>query len=67
MTTVECPCGKACMTYEVVGEDMWMGTAVNTRLAYNDNWGKDCICKSCGEKYDEFDPCMVTVTEGGEG
>lgn len=62
METVKCPCGQAEMTYEVIGEDMWMGTAVNTRIVYNDNYGKDCICRSCGVKYDEFDPCMVTVT-----
>lgn len=68
MTMVECPCGKARMTYEVVGEDNWYGTAANTRLvANNDTWGKDCICKACGAIYDGFDPCMVTVTEGGEG
>ena len=46
MTTVECPCGKACMTYEVVGEDMWTGTAVNTKLAYNDNWGRTAFVNS---------------------
>jgi len=51
------------MTYEPAGEDMWICHAVNTRIVYNDDWGKDCICKTCGDNYDSFDPCMVDVIE----
>ena len=61
--TEKCKCGKASMNYEPAGEDMWICHAVNTRIVYNDDWGKDCICKSCGDHYDSFDPCMVDVIE----
>lgn len=58
MEKVECKCGKASMTYECIGLDEYKGEAVNTKIE-KEGFGKACICKSCGTKYDNFDHCMV--------
>jgi hypothetical protein len=60
---VTCRCGKASMNYEVIGEDLWTATATNTKINKNGYGGRDCICKSCGLIYDDFDPCMVKGIE----
>ena len=55
-----CKCGYASATYECVGEDLFKGVFVNTTIE-KDGYGKACICKSCGTKYDTFDHCMVRI------
>jgi hypothetical protein len=56
----KCKCGKASMTYEVIGEDLWSGTPENTKIE-KQGYGKACVCISCKDKYDQFDPCMVKI------
>lgn len=53
-----CDCGDAWMKFTVIGEDLWTATAYNTKIS-KDGYGKKCTCKSCGQDYDTFDPCMV--------
>lgn len=60
MEVVKCSCGKASMAYEVIGEDLWSGTPVNTTFK-KDRYSVDCQCKSCLEWYDTFDHCMVKI------
>ena len=56
----KCKCGKANMVYEPIGDDLWSGTPTNTTIK-KDGYGKACYCKTCGHKYDTFDPCMVKI------
>ena len=60
METETCKCGKVSMTYDVIGEDLWLGTPVNTSIK-KEGYGKACICKFCKQNYDHFDPCMVKI------
>lgn len=60
MEKVECKCGKASMTYDIIGEDLWSAVPENTSIV-KEKYTKVCICKSCGTKYDEYDPCMVKL------
>jgi hypothetical protein len=55
-----CKCGKASMTYEVIGEDLWSGVPENTTIV-TEGHGKACICNNCKTTYDHFDPCMVKI------
>ena len=54
----QCKCGKASMSYEVIGEDLYMAKAVNT-IIKKEGYGKVCICRFCNKQYDNFDPFMV--------
>lgn len=58
METVKCKCGKASMTYKVIGEDLWTAEAKNTVICPT-GYIKTCICMGCKESYSQFDPCMV--------
>ena len=58
----ECKCGKASASFEPVGEDLYDLEVVNTTIK-REGYGKNCICKLCGEKYTEYDPCMVNYVE----
>jgi len=59
MSKEECRCGKASITYEPTEEeDQWYAEATNTMIK-KDGYGETCFCRSCGEVYDNFDPCMV--------
>ena len=60
MDNVDCRCGKAYMSYTLVGEDFWLGTPHNTTIKVN-GYGRDCICNHCGTIYDNFDPFMVKI------
>jgi hypothetical protein len=56
-----CKCGKASMTYQAVGEDVYHAESVNTIIKTDDEgFGKVCICAYCKEEYDGFDPFIVT-------
>ena len=57
---VKCECGKASMTYKIIGEDLWSAVAVNTLIISKD-YGKVCICKNCKNEYDKYDSCMVKL------
>jgi len=57
---VKCKCGKASMTYEVIGEDLWSGVQVNTTLK-KEGYYVSCTCNDCKEWYDNYDPCMVKI------
>ena len=58
MEIVKCKCGRASISYQVIGEDMWGYDAINTSVVKACGI-KHCICMLCGQKYDEFDPFMV--------
>ena len=60
MSVEVCKCGKASIKYDCVGEDSFEAEYFNTKIV-KDGYGRACICKSCGEKYDNFDPCMVRI------
>jgi hypothetical protein len=62
MEETKCKCGKASITYECIDEDLFSAIAVNTTIK-KEGYGKVCICKSCGAKYDNFDPCMVKIID----
>lgn len=55
-----CKCGFASMTYEVIGEDTWSGSPINVTLN-KDGYGVNCICKTCGDLFDIYDPVMVKI------
>ncbi len=60
MEVKKCYCGKASMTYQVIGEDLWSGTPVNTELKKG-KYSVECQCKDCKEWYDRFDLVMVKI------
>ncbi len=60
MEIKKCKCGKASMTYEIIGMDLWSGVPVNT-IIRKDRWDAVCICKICNDEYDQFDPHMVKI------
>jgi len=58
--TVTCKCGKASITYQAVGEDIYYAESINTTIKTDDEgFGKICVCAHCKDEYDTFDPCMV--------
>ena len=58
MEIINCKCGKARMTYKIVGIDKWIAEAFNTNISKSDGV---CICRcgECGSAYDTYDPFMV--------
>lgn len=59
---VKCICGESYMEYTVVGEDMWKATSHNTTIKES-GYGCICVCDSCGNIYDNYDPCMVKISQ----
>lgn len=55
-----CKCGKASADYEVIGEDLFGVTTINT-VIYEGRYCRICICKDCGDKYSDYDPCMTKI------
>ena len=64
---VDCDCGKACVTYQSIGEDEFEAIAINTKVKTNYEGGKVCVCLSCGDSYDTFDPYMVKLVTDENG
>jgi hypothetical protein len=63
MEETKCKCGKASITYECIGEDLYSAVTVNTTIVKTSGFGWVCVCLTCGEKYDTFDPCMVKIID----